>query len=66
MGEFYAVAALFGFIYAGVMGGWIFDRTGSCGWLYIASCQLGLAAFMVVMVFRPFPKAPQSGVGLAT
>ena len=95
LGEFYAVAALFGFIYAGIMplyavlvrenfpmrmmgtimggtgmagslgmalgpvlGGWIFDRTGGYGWLYIASCLLGLAGFLVAMTFRPFPITP--------
>nr|WP_175801055.1 MFS transporter [Burkholderia anthina] len=90
---FYAVAMLFGFIYAGVMplysvlarenfqlrmmgtviggsamagslgmaagpvaGGLIVDALGSYGWLYIGSFVIGLAAFAVAMLFRPFPK----------
>ncbi|WP_373355317.1 MFS transporter [Pseudoroseicyclus sp. CXY001] len=88
---FYTVAAIFGFIYAGIMplysvlvrenfpmrmmgtimggtglggglgmaigpvvGGWIFDRTGTYGGLYITSFVLGLGAFLVAMTFRPF------------
>jgi MFS family permease len=90
---FYAVAALFGFTYAGVMplyavlarenfplrmmgtiiggtamagslgmstgpvlGGWIYDTTGTYGWLYIASFALGIGSFLIAMTFRPFPK----------
>ena len=90
---FYGVAAVFGFIYAGVMplyavlvrenfpmrmmgtimggtgmagglgmalgpvlGGWIFDRTGGYGALYLTSFGLGLGAFLIAMTFRPFPR----------
>jgi len=90
--HFYLVAAIFGFIYAGVMplyavlirenfpmkmmgtimggtgmagglgmatgpvlGGWIFDTTGGYGALYITSFGLGLGAFLIAMMFRPFP-----------
>ena len=93
LAQFYAVAAIFGFIYAGVMplyavlvrenfpirmlgtimggtgmagslgmatgpvlGGWIFDTTGSYGGLYITCFGLGLCAFLIAMSFRPFPK----------
>ena len=99
--QFYAVAALFGFIYAGIMplyavlvrenfpmamlgtimggtgmagslgmatgpvlGGWIFDVTGGYGSLYIVSCLFGLAAFVIAMTFRPFPK-PKEQPGVA-
>jgi len=92
--EFYAVAALFGFIYAGtmplyavlvrenfpmrmmgtiiggtstagslgmalgpVLGGWIFERTGSYAGMYFTSLGLGLLAALVLWTFRPFPKA---------
>ncbi len=91
---FYAVAMLFGFIYAGVMplyavlarenfplrmmgtviggcamagslgmatgpvaGGLIVDALGSYGWLYLGSFAIGIGAFLVAMMFRPFPKA---------
>jgi MFS family permease len=87
---FYAAAAVFGFIYAGVMplyavlarenfplrmigtviggtamagslgmatgpmiGGMIFDRLGSYGWLYLGSCGMGIGAFLVALMFRP-------------
>jgi len=89
---FYAVATLFGFIYAGVMplyavlarenfplrmmgtviggcamagslgmaagpvaGGLIVDALGSYGWLYLGSFAIGIGAFLVAMLFRPFP-----------
>lgn len=95
LGEFYTVAVLFGFIYAGTMplysvilrenfplrmlgtvmgamgmagslgmatgpvvGGWIFDRTGEYGGLYITSLGMGIFAFLIAMTFRPFPKTP--------
>jgi MFS family permease len=99
LGPFYAVAALVGFIYAGVMplyavivrenfpmrmmgtiiggtamagslgmatgplvGGLIYDRFDSYAWLYIASWGMGLAAFLVAMTFRPFPRLRRDAV----
>lgn len=99
LGQFYAVAALFGFIYAGIMplyavlvrenfpmkmmgtimggtgmagslgmatgpvlGGWIFDRTGTYGGFYITCFVLGLAAFAVAMTFRPIARGPMVAV----
>jgi MFS family permease len=93
LGEFYLVAALFGFTYAGVMplysvlvrenfplamlgtiiggtamagglgmavspmlGGWIYDSTGSYGWLYLGSFGMGLGAMAIALTFRPFPE----------
>lgn len=95
--QFYLCAAIFGFIYAGVMplynvlvrenfpprmmgtimgatgtagslgmasgpllGGWIFDRTGGYGGLYLASFGFGLFAFLIAATFRPFPKSGQA------
>ena len=92
LGEFYAVAFVFGLIYGGIMplyaviareyfpmrimgtvlgastifsslgmalgpavGGWIFDTTGSYGWLYIASFGIGLGAMAIALLFPPFP-----------
>lgn len=100
--QFYAVAGLFGFIYAGVMplysvlvrenfpmrmmgtimggtsmagglgmatgpvlGGWIFDRTGAYGGLYITCFVLGLAAFLTAITFRPFARPAQEANGEA-
>jgi MFS family permease len=93
LGGFYAVAALVGFIYAGVMplyaviarenfpmrmmgtiiggtamagslgmstgplvGGLIYDRFDGYAWLYIGSWGIGIAAFLIAMTFRPFPR----------
>jgi MFS family permease len=87
---FYAAAAIFGFIYAGVMplyavlarenfplrmmgtviggtamagslgmatgpvvGGMIYDRLGSYGWLYLGSGAMGLGAFLIALTFKP-------------
>jgi MFS family permease len=94
LAEFYVVAALFGFTYAGVMplysviarenfplsmmgsiiggtamaggigmaispmlGGWIYDFTGSYGWLYLGSFGMGLGAVLIAMTFKPFPES---------
>lgn len=93
LGEFYAVAVVVGFIYAGVMplyaviirenfplkmmgtiiggtamagglgmstgpllGGLIYDRFDSYALLYAGSWGMGIAAFLIAMTFRPFPK----------
>jgi MFS family permease len=99
--EFYAAAALFGFVYAGIMplysvlarenfplrmmgtiiggtsmagslgmatgpllGGWIFDTTGGYGWMYISCFGVGIGAFLIASLFRPFPKA-QPGMAIS-
>jgi MFS family permease len=91
--EFYAIAAIFGFIYAGIMplyaviirenfplrmmgtiiggtamagsfgmatgpllGGWIYDSTGSYGGLYLTSLGMGVGAALIALTFKPFPK----------
>jgi len=93
LAAFYAVAAVFGFIYAGVMplyavlarenfplrmmgtviggtamagslgmaigpvaGGFIYDASGSYAWLYLGAWGVGIGAFLIAMLFRPFPK----------
>lgn len=40
-----------------VAGGLIVDALGSYGWLYLGSFAIGIGAFLVAMMFRPFPKA---------
>ncbi len=45
-----------------LFGGWIFDTTGDYGWLYIASFGMGIGAFLIAMLFRPFPQALGQGV----
>jgi MFS family permease len=99
LAAFYAVAALFGFIYAGVMplyavlvrenfplrmlgtviggtamagslgmatgpiaGGLIYDTFASYAWLYIGAWGMGLGAFLLAMMFRPFAKAQGQAV----
>ena len=96
--QFYLVASVFGFAYAGVMplyavlvrenfplpiigtvvgaasmassmgmalgplvGGVIFDRYGTYGWLYVGSLLSGLAAAAIMLTFRPAraPGAPR-------
>jgi MFS family permease len=103
LASFYSVAALFGFIYAGVMplysvllrenfplrimgtlmgglglagglgmatgpvlGGWIFDTTGNYGWLYLSSFGMGIGAFLIAVLFRPFPKGAEPKPRFAT
>jgi MFS family permease len=44
-----------------VLGGWIFDQTGGYGALYLTSFGLGLGAFLIAMLFRPFPKPAPAG-----
>ncbi len=38
-----------------LLGGWIFDTTGNYGWMYIACFGMGIGAFLIAMLFRPFP-----------
>jgi MFS family permease len=93
LAAFYTVAAIFGFIYAGVMplyavlarenfpqrmmgtiiggtgmagglgmalgpwaGGLIYDTYATYTWLYLGACGMGLGAFLIAMLFRPFPR----------
>jgi len=104
LAAFYAVAVMFGFIYAGVMplyavlvrenfplrmlgtvmggiamagslgmatgpiaGGLIYDTFASYAWLYIGAWGMGIGAFLMMMLFRPFPKtqAPAQAASVA-
>jgi MFS family permease len=40
-----------------VVGGMIFDRLGSYGWLYLGSSAMGLGAFLIALTFKPRPRA---------
>jgi MFS family permease len=51
-----AMAGSLGMSAGPVLGGWIYDTTGSYGWLYIGSFAMGLGAFLIAMTFRPFAK----------
>jgi MFS family permease len=39
-----------------VVGGMIFDRLGSYGWLYLGSSAMGLGAFLIALTFKPRPR----------
>ena len=48
-----------------LFGGWIFDKTGDYGWLYIACFGMGIGAVLIALLFRPFPRLPQVAVSSA-
>jgi len=52
-----AMAGSLGMSTGPLLGGWIFDHTGNYGWLYISCFGMGIGAFLIAMLFRPFPKA---------
>ena len=57
-----AMAGSLGMATGPLAGGLIYDVSASYGWLYIASWGLGIGAFLMAMLFRPFPRsqaAPQ-------
>jgi MFS family permease len=101
LNAFYAVAMLFGFVYAGTMplyavlirenfpmhmmgtiiggismagslgmatgplaGGLIYDQFASYTWLYVGSFAFGIGAFLIAMMFKPFPK-PRAALSMA-
>jgi MFS family permease len=41
-----------------LMGGWVFDRSGGYGWLFVTSAVLGAVAFLVAMTVRPHRSRP--------
>ena len=49
-----------------LLGGWIFDTTGDYGWLYISCFGMGIGAFLIAMLFRPFPRTALTSNPLAT
>jgi MFS family permease len=48
-----------------VLGGWLYDTTGSYGGLYLTSFAMGVGAFLIAMTFRPFPKPAQTAGAVA-
>ena len=49
-----------------VLGGWLYDTTGSYGSLYLTCFAMGVGACLIAATFRPFPKpAPQEAGALA-
>ena len=52
-----AMAGSLGMAIGPVIGGVIYDRFATYRWLYLCSWGLGMGAFLIIMMFRPFPKA---------
>jgi MFS family permease len=52
-----AMAGSLGMASGPLIGGLIYDRLGSYGWLYLGSFGLGLGAFLIALTFKPFPQA---------
>jgi len=48
-----AMAGGFGMATGPVLGGWLYDRFGSYGSLYLVACGFGIVAVMMAMAFRP-------------
>jgi MFS family permease len=58
MGTVFGAAAMvssLGMAFGPALGGWIYDTTGSYGWLYIGSFGVGLGAVAIALTFPPFP-----------
>jgi MFS family permease len=49
-----AMAGSLGMATGPVLGGLIFDRFATYSWLYLCSWGLGMGAFLIAMMFRPF------------
>jgi MFS family permease len=48
-----AMIATLGMALGPPVGGWLFDRSGGYGWLYIMSSAIGVAAALIAMGARP-------------
>lgn len=60
MGTVFGAAAMvssLGMALGPSVGGWIFDRFGSYGWLYVSSFAIGLGAAAIALAFPPLPTA---------
>ena len=51
-----SMAGSLGMALGPVLGGWLYDTTGSYGGLYLTSAAMGIGAYVIAMTFRPFPK----------
>jgi MFS family permease len=51
-----AMAGSFGMATGPVLGGWLYDRFGSYGTLYLAAWGFGIVAAMMAMAFRPLER----------
>jgi len=61
MGSVFGVVAMIstlGMALGAPAGGWLFDRFGGYGWLYVASSSIGIAAVLIAMTVRPLLPRP--------
>jgi MFS family permease len=57
-----AMAGSFGMATGPVLGGWLYDRFGSYGTLYLVSWGFGIVAVMMAMAFRPLERSREVAV----
>jgi MFS family permease len=60
-----SMAGSLGMAIGPVAGGMIYDTVGSYGWLYIGAWGIGLGAFLIALLFRPFPRRTAAVEGAA-
>jgi MFS family permease len=63
MGGVFGVVAMistFGMALGPPVGGWLFDRFGGYGWLYVASSAIGIAGALIAMTVRPHRALPMA------
>jgi MFS family permease len=56
MGSVFGIVAMIstlGMALGPPVGGWLFDRFGGYGWLYVASSTIGIAGVLIAMTVRP-------------
>jgi MFS family permease len=61
MGSVFGVVAMIstlGMALGPPVGGWLFDRFGGYGWLYVASSAIGVSAVLIAMTVRPLLPRP--------
>jgi MFS family permease len=51
-----AMAGSLGMSTGPLLGGLIYDNLQNYAWLYVGSWGMGIAAFVIAMMFKPFPK----------
>jgi MFS family permease len=51
-----SMAGSLGMAIGPIAGGLIYDTLGSYGWLYIGAWGIGIGAFLIALLFRPFPR----------
>jgi MFS family permease len=67
MGSVFGVVAMIstlGMALGAPLGGWLFDRFGGYGWLYVASSAIGVAAALIAMTVRAH-RVPTAAISAA-